>query len=672
MALACREKGTALTDGGTSEPRVEEREREAQALRERIAELERKIATAESRFATAFFVTPDALNVNRISDGTYLAINPGFTALSGYTEADLAERKTIHLDIWADLADRDKLAEGLRTSGVVKNLQARFRTKDGTLKTGLLSAALFDWEGEPCILSITRDISDRIKAEEALRRSEEKLRSLVELAADAILIGDEQGNITAVNRRACELLGRTPAELIGRHASVLYVHESLDEQPLRFDLLREGKTVVRERLLSRKDGGRVPVETSAARLPDGSFHVIMRDLTVRRRVEAERALLQEQRRNADRLESLGRLAGGIAHDMSNMLTPILGAASLLLESPREQDRADLEVIIEAANRAAALTRQILAFGRRQVLKVESLDLNAEIAKTEQMLRRVIGEDVVIELQLAPELPRVVADPSQVQQVILNLAVNARDAMPKGGRLTMTTSRISTDDAAARLHPGLRPGAYVRIDLADTGVGMSAETLRHAFDPFFTTRTEGRGTGLGLAIVGGIVEQHGGVVWAASRPGEGTTFSVCFPVAGGAAAVAPSEPRGLPKPSRPGPVSILLVEDDAMARAMTQKILEGAGYRVAIASRGDQALRILADLDAPPDLLVTDVIMPGLSGAELCALVRAKVPEVRVLYVSGHPDSRLTPHGLVAADARLLAKPYNKETLLAAVRAALTG
>jgi two-component system cell cycle sensor histidine kinase/response regulator CckA len=661
-----------LADGGASDSRVGELEHETQVLRERITELERKIATAESRFATAFFVTPDALNVNRISDGVYLAINPGFTALTGYTEADLAARPTIHLDIWADLADRDKLAEGLRTAGVVKNLQARFRTKDGTIKTGLLSAARFDWEGEPCILSITRDISDRIKAEEDLRRNEEKLRSLVELAADAILIGNDQGNITAVNRRTCELLGRTPEELVGRHISVLFDPASLAEQPLRFDLLREGKTVVRERLLRRKDGGRVPVETSAAGLPDGSCHMIMRDLTVRRRVEAERAALQEQRRNADRLESLGRLAGGIAHDMSNMLTPILGAASLLLASPREEDRPDLEVIVEAANRAAALTRQILAFGRRQVLKVEPLDLNAEIAKTDQMLRRVIGEDVAVELQLAPDLRRVAADPSQVQQVILNLAVNARDAMPKGGRLTMTTSQISTDAAAARQHPGLRPGTYVRLDIADTGVGMDGETLRHAFDPFFTTKAEGKGTGLGLAIVGGIVEQHGGVVWATSTPGAGTTFSVCFPVEGSVPSALPSEPRPPPAPSRSGAESILLVEDDALARAMTQKILEGAGYRVVSASRGDAALRLLADLPAPPDLLVTDVIMPGLSGAELCALVRAQVPALRVLYISGHPDSRLTPHGIVAADARLLAKPYNAETLLAAVRAALAG
>ncbi len=649
---------------------LEARAREAQAEHQRVVAA---LALSEERFSKAFLASPDSVNLNRLSDGLYVAINPGFTALTGYTEADVSGRTSLELDLWADPANRQRLVQELRTRGQVDNLEADFRMKDGSVKPALMSARILEVGGERCILSITRDISAQRRAAEDLRRSEERLRELIELAVDAIVLGDPKGVITWVNRRGCELLGRPREEVVGLSISQIFAPGSLQATPLRFDLLAQGLTVVSERYVAQPNGTLIPVEMSSRRMPDGTYHSFIRDLTERRRAEEERTRFEARLQTAERTEAIGRLAGGIAHDFNNLLTPILGSASLLLDEPglSETVRIEAQGILEAAERAAELTRQILAFSRKQVLQLQTLDLNAEIARTERMLRRVIGEDVHVELALQPEPLYARVDASQLQQVLLNLAVNARDAMPDGGRLRISSSACAVDAQAASQHPGIQPGRCIRLEVSDTGVGMDAETARHAFDPFFTTKTGTthgtKGTGLGLATVRGIVEQHGGVVWIDSRPGAGATFSLLLP-----RAEAPNGSRASPTPAARtrGSEVVLLVEDDERVRGTACRILEHDGYRVLAAAGGQEALRIARALDQPPDLLVTDVIMPGMNGRQLRDELCRHFPHLKVLYVSGYPDNVLAPHGVLESQTRLLGKPFTAPTLSAAVRAAL--
>jgi two-component system, cell cycle sensor histidine kinase and response regulator CckA len=659
------------------EKRAHELETELQQARasaERTAEEhERSVHALQSRaamFEKAFRASPDAVNVSRISDGVYVLINPGFSELTGYSEAEVVGSSSLHLDIWANPKDRDRLVSGLEATGTVRGLQASFRLKDGTVATGLLSASVIDLEGVPCILSITRDISDRIRAEQAIVSSEEQLRSVIEFAVDGIALWDADGRIVEVNQRCCEMAGEPREKLIGRHLSTIFTPESVERAPLRFDLIAQGSRVVAERELARADGTAIPVEVNSIRMPNGTHQTFVRDLTERKRADQERAAMQERLRRADRSDALGRMAGGIAHDLNNLLTPILAGASILLQKqglPPEV-KGEIETIVDAGRRAAELTRQILAFSRQQVLALRALDLNDEISKTMHLLRRVVGDQMEVVLNLERDLPKVSADPSQVQQVLLNLAINARDAMPSGGRLKIKSSLFECDTTFSMQTSGLKPGRYARLDFADTGVGMDPETLRHAFEPFFTTKPEGKGTGLGLATVSGIVGQHGGAAWAMSMPGKGTTVTICLPIR-----VEPTESPGaqpVPLVPRGNGETILLVEDDPLVQGVARRILEGAGYAVVSAAHPREALRAAGELGRPPDLLVTDVVMPGMYGHELAEQLQKRFDRLRVLFVSGHPDAALGPHGVLPAVVHFLSKPFTAASLLHAVRAGL--
>ncbi|MBI5534450.1 MAG: PAS domain S-box protein [Deltaproteobacteria bacterium] len=658
--------------------RILELEAETETLRRTLRatrdEHERVISAlrlSEEKFSRAFHASPDSVNINRVSDGKYLAINPGFTSLTGYTEADVIGRTSLEIEIWADPADRKRLVQGLLAHGRVDEMQADFRLKDGAVKTALMSARIIEVHGERCILSITRDISERLRAEEALRHSEEKLRELIDLAVDGILLGDSSGVIVGANQRACELVGRAPSEIIGVHISELFAPDSLKDKPLRFDLLNRGQTVVTERMMARRDGTRVPVEMKSRRMPDGSYHSFVRDLTERIRAERDRAAIEERLRHAERNEALGRLAGGIAHDLNNLLTPIQLSASMILADHASElgIRSELEGILEAAERAGELTRQILAFSRKQVLRLQPIDMNQEIMRTERMLRRVIGENVEIRLELSPDLPAVLADASQIQQVLLNLAINARDALPNGGWMQLKTTLFDADEACASQTTGLEPGRYVRLDVSDNGTGMDGETLRQAFDPFFTTKQPGQGTGLGLATVRGIVEQHHGALWATSCPDLGSTFIVCMPISTEGATRSPaSGPPVLER--KTGKETVLLAEDDALVRSAARRILEGDGYTVVSADSGATALQCAEAMQGEIDILVTDVIMPGLTGRQLHDQLSKRFPGIAVLYISGYPDNALAPHGVLDSAVHFLGKPFTAAALSTAVRSVL--
>jgi nitrogen-specific signal transduction histidine kinase len=392
----------------------------------------------------------------------------------------------------------------------------------------------------------------------------------------------------------------------------------------------------------------------------------MADLTERRQLE-------DQLRQAQKMEAVGRLAGGVAHDFNNVLTVVKSFSEFLLEDLDKLDprRADVEEIAKAADRAAALTRKLLAFSRKQVMRPEPLDLNGVVAGMEKMLQRLLGEDMHIVTALEPQLMTVEADPSSIEQVILNLAVNARDAMPEGGILTITTRNEVLDRTDAAW--GVRPGQYAALCVGDTGHGMDATTQARAFEPFFTTKPQGAGTGLGLAMVYGIVKQSGGHVIVRSKPGEGTTFTVYLPqleAEGPRAPAAEGEPGGAGRVG--GGETVLVVDDEEAVRSGTRRALERAGYAVIPATDGSDALRLLTEHHGTVDLVVTDVMMPGLGGRELVGRLKIVRPNLRVLFISGYTEEGVRKQGVLEPGAVYLEKPFTPEGLLRKVREALDG
>jgi nitrogen-specific signal transduction histidine kinase/ActR/RegA family two-component response regulator len=390
----------------------------------------------------------------------------------------------------------------------------------------------------------------------------------------------------------------------------------------------------------------------------------MRDLTETRKLE--RQLQQSQK-----LEAVGQLAGGVAHDFNNMLTIILGYSDLLLDSLNERDplRESVLAIDEAATRAARLTRQLLAFSRRQVLQFEVLDINAVVAGIREMAQRLIGEDITLTVSLQPDLRRVRADSAQLEQVIMNLAVNARDAMPRGGSLTIETRNVGLDaDYAAQYNSEVRPGEYVLLAVSDTGHGMDKATLAHIFEPFFTTKEPGKGTGLGLAMAFGIVRQSGGHIAAYSEPGLGATFKIYLPIV--------AEDSHVPSPTTnkrtvtAGTETILLVEDEDAVRNLARLILTRQGYTVLEARNGGEALLLWERHGEEVDLLVTDVVMPHMSGRQVADRLRALRPSIRVLFLSGYTDDAVIRHGVIDAGVPFLQKPFKADSLAQKVREAL--
>jgi two-component system, cell cycle sensor histidine kinase and response regulator CckA len=385
----------------------------------------------------------------------------------------------------------------------------------------------------------------------------------------------------------------------------------------------------------------------------------------------ERHELEQQLRQAQRMEAVGRLAGGIAHDFNNLLTTILGYSELLLDRLESGDaiRGDVEEIRKAGDRAASLTRQLLAFSRKQVLQPKPFDLNAGVANLERMLGRLIGEDVELQTRLDPALGIVVADPGQIDQVIMNLAINARDAMPEGGRLTIETANAELGDDFVRQHMGARAGPYVMLGVSDTGVGMNEETRERIFEPFFTTKEPGKGTGLGLAMVYGIVKQSGGYIWVESEPGSGSSFRIYLPRTDRLDARPASGSR---HSLLLGSESILLVEDEEAVRRFAQRVLEGAGYAVVAAPHAEAAIEIMRQRTSPVDLLLTDTVMPGMSGPRLAARLLEEFPGLKVVYMSGYTDAVIPSERDLESTGSFLQKPFTPATLLQYVREALEG
>ena len=521
-------------------------------------------------------------------------------------------------------------------------------------------------------LAFAQSRIDRQAAEDALRSSEQRFRALVEESWDAIALFAADGTIVYGSPATTRLLGYDLTEFVGRNA-LEFIHP--DDRAAVLLRLEEVTARPRARLhvaarVQHKNGSWRHLEGVLTNLlDDPSVAAIVnnyRDVTDRRSLEEQMLLSQK-------MEAVGRLAGGVAHDFNNILTAIGGYADLLLAdlAPDAPQRRDLEEIHLATQRAASLTQQLLAFSRRQVLQPKVISLNVLVPDIEKMLRRLLGEDILFATVLHPRLGNVRADPGQLEQVIVNLAVNARDAMPNGGRLTIETRNVELDDSYAADHPGVTPGRYVLLAVTDTGIGMDATTKSRIFEPFFTTKVRGKGTGLGLATVYGIVQQTGGHIMPYSEPAKGTTMRVYLPRVDDP--VDPVRPPAAQATEIPrGTETILLVEDEAPVRAVTRQLLERNGYTVLEASDGLSALALIGNdhEGSHVDLLLTDVIMPGMSGRELAHELKARRPEIRTLFMSGYTDDAVVRHGMLEPGLAYLEKPFRPPVLLRKVREVL--
>jgi signal transduction histidine kinase/CheY-like chemotaxis protein len=426
----------------------------------------------------------------------------------------------------------------------------------------------------------------------------------------------------------------------------------------------------------RKDGTKRYIETSVSLIKNSSgqpigFRGIVRDITERKRAEEEMAAVQEQFRQSQKMEAIGQLAGGIAHDFNNLLTVIKGYSQIASMELKEGDplKERIELIKRAADRAADLTRQLLAFSRRQILEFKVIDLNTALRNLEKMLRRVIGEDIELVIHLPEDLGGVKTDPGQIEQVIMNLAVNAKDAMPDGGKLVIETANVDLDEEYVRNHVAVIPGRYVMLAVSDTGVGMTPEIKEKVFEPFFTTKKKGEGTGLGLSTVYGIVKQSGGNIWVYSELGKGTTFKIYLPRVDEPLDEI-SEKVTVRKGLLRGSETILVVEDEEEVRKLVVRGLEGQGYRVLDAPQGFDAFLIGEEHQGPIHLLVTDVVMPKMSGRELAERILEILPEVKVLYMSGYTDNTIVHYGMLEKGVNYIQKPFTVEGLVQKVREVL--
>jgi PAS domain S-box-containing protein len=596
-----------------------------------------------------------------------LAANDEFLRITGYSREDLEAGRVVWTEITPpEFGEKD---EGARREALARGActpyEKQYVRKDGTRVWVMVSFAILDRETERNVGFVV-NIDARKRAEDDLRKSEERFARVFQSNLIAIGIAEmKSGRFIDVNRRCAEFFGYERDELVGRTVFELELWANPDDRERLVAAATPGPVSPMEAAFRRKSGdirhALVSMESmTLSGMAEPLNMVVLVDLTDHKRLEM-------QLRQAQKMEAVGRLAGGVAHDFNNLLGVILGYGELLLREASEAQHSKIDEILKAAHRAAGLTRQLLAFSRKQVVEPKVLDLNVLLSNLAKMLGRLIGEDVALSIVPGADLGPVKADPGQVEQVVMNLSVNARDAMADGGMLRIETANVELDAPQAAQHPPMTPGRYVMLAVSDSGCGIETEILPKIFEPFFTTKGQGRGTGLGLAMVYGIVKQAGGFVWVYSEVGRGTTFKIYLPRVDEPA--SPPNARETAMPSR-GWETILLVEDEASLRMITRQILEEHGYRVLEAAGGDQAVEIGHRHPDPIHLLVTDVVMPGMNGRQVADLLVAERPSLRVLYMSGYTDDVIANRGVLKTGTLFLSKPFTVHALLRRVREAL--
>jgi two-component system, cell cycle sensor histidine kinase and response regulator CckA len=647
---------------------ITDRKRAEEALRE-----------GEEKFRLTFESVPDAVTISGIEDGRYLSVNNGFCRITGYSKEEAIGKTAFELGLYVNPADRERLLANLQDKGMVDGFEVQYRMKDERVLDTLLSGKIFRYEKKDCLVAVVKDVTQFKGTQEELRRSEKRYRDLFNSVSDLIYTQDLEGHFLSANRAMTEIFGYELEEFIG-HKTTDFMKPEL--RPLFYTeyIERIKKQGHNEGVTSYfgRDGRKIYLEYRSRLIKPGIGEPyitgIARDVTERILAEKEIKKLNKQMLQAQKMEAVGTLAGGIAHDFNNLLQGILGFTQMLLmeKNGNDPDTAKLKQIEKAAHRASELTQQLLAFSRKVESNLRPVDLNQELEQVRNLLERTIPKMIAIELHLEDHLNVIRADPAQLEQVIMNLGVNARDAMPDSGKLVFETENVTLDQEYCKAHLGARPGRYVLLSISDTGQGMDRETLEHIFEPFFTTKGVGSGTGLGLAMVYGIIKGHGGYIMCYSEPGEGTTFKIYLPVMEGDPARNETEPNRNAAVPEGGSETILLVDDEEILRDIGKDILEKFGYTVLLAADGESALELYRENPGDISLVILDIVMPGMGGKECLEEILKVNPQAKVVMASGYSINGRVKEVLDGGARAFIKKPYELKRMLGEVRKVLDG
>jgi two-component system cell cycle sensor histidine kinase/response regulator CckA len=648
-------------------PLKEETIHQGEDLLRVVRESQEALQASETRYRRLFEAAQDGILILDADSGKIVDANPFMMSMLGYSHAEFVGTELWELGFFKDVAASKEAFKELQEKGYIRYKDLPLKTAAGKQIDVEYISNIYQVNDKPVIQCNIRETTERKQAEDALRKSERLNRSLVDHLPHRILVKDRDSVILFCNAPYAKDLGLSPEAVIGKDAFAFYPREIAEAYHAEDrEVMTSG--MVKENEESYQVGGeerwihavKVPYRDEQQKII--GILAVFEDTTERKRLEV-------QYRQSQKLEAIGLLAGGIAHDFNNLLTVILGYCDLLANSMSHTDPlvVDIEEIRKCGDRATNLTRQLLAFSRKQVLDVRVLDLNALVSGVDRMLQRLIGADIDLQTILAPDLGRIKADPGQIEQVMMNLVVNARDAMPTGGKLTLQTANVDLDQDYAGAHVAVVPGPYVMLAVSDNGCGMDNPTQTRIFEPFFTTKEQGKGTGLGLATAYGIVKQSSGNIWCYSEAGHGTTFKIYLPRVDEAAAAIASEK---PNPVVRGSETILVAEDEEMVRKLIVQLLTLDGYKVIATSNGAEALR---KCERSPDhihLLLTDMVMPGMSGYKLMQSLAEIRPSMKVLFMSGYTGDAVLRHGMLAEGVAFLQKPFTRDSLNRKVREAL--
>jgi PAS domain S-box-containing protein len=622
------------------------------------------LRASEARYRRLFESAKDGILILDADNGRIVDVNPFMVKLLGYSHAEFLGKELWQIGFFEDAVASKLTFLELQDKGYV-------RYEDLPLKTAAkrhidveFVSNVYQVNHKKVIQCNIRVITQRKEAEEALRNSEGLNRNLVEHLPHRIVVKDRNSVVLFCNANYAKNLSLPREDIIGKDAFALYPRELAEAYQADDQAVIASEQIKDFEERYEVGGEERWVHTVKVPYRDEQGNVIgvlgvFEDVT-------ERKQLEEQFRQSQKLEGIGRLAGGVAHDFNNLLTGILGYCDLLTSELRQDDplAADIDQIRKCGERGANLTRQLLAFSRKQVLEVRVLDLNALVAESQSMLQRLIGEDIELQTVLAASLGRVKADQGQIEQVIMNLVVNARDAMPDGGKITLETANAELDEHYAGSHLAVIPGSYVMLAVTDAGCGMDEATKTRLFEPFFTTKEPGKGTGLGLASVYGIVKQNSGNVWCYSELGQGTIFKIYLPRVEESSEIIATESTAA---ATPGSETVLLAEDDELVRNLIVQMLTRNGYEVISTKNGAEAIRECEHSPGPIHLLITDVVMPGMSGNQLNQRLAELRPEMRVLFMSGYTGDAMLQHGMLAEEMPFLQKPFTRDSLNRKVR-----
>jgi len=647
-----------------------QRERALLDVEDVLEERTRELRVSEERYASLFNTILDGIVIATV-DGHIVDANPSFQKMVGYSLDELAGMTYRQITPKARHQKETEAIEAVLAAGSGGRFEKELIRQDGTVfPVAIMGWVIRDMRGKAVGLgALIRDLTKQKRAEQQIRESEERFRVVVEDLPVLLCRSLPGGIITFVNKAYCDYFGKTRAELIGRSFLELVPAEDRDVVMQHFSSLTPENPVVtyEHRVQGRDEAIRWQRWTDRAIFDEdgavAAYQSIGQDITEERRLEA-------QLRQAQKMESIGRIAGGVAHDFNNLLQGILGRCemAMLKLSPGQPGYSEFAEINAIGSRATAFVRQLLAFSRKQVLELKTISLVQVVTDLQKMLRRTIRENIELKISLPPSLGNIRADVSQVEQVLVNLAVNAQDAMPHGGTLTIEAADVVLDETFVKAHPGSRTGPHVAVTVRDTGRGMDRQTLKQVFEPFFTTKEQG--TGLGLSTVYGIVKQHNGSVWAYSERGKGATFKIYFPRVNEPVDESAAPPPAAPERADRGSEKVVVVEDNEMVRKLVYRMLKEYGYDLVCAENAEECLRLLKEHRGAVDLLLTDVVMPGMNGRELYEQLKSFMPDLKVIYMSGYSNEVIAPDGVLDEGVDFIQKPVTVRTLTTKVREVL--